>query len=118
MSESEPEILFRYRSRNLHADDIDFIRQTIATNYARGRSHISRLLCAHWDWRQANGKYKEYAAHDLLLRLEEAGHIELPPRLRPKNNLKTVDYSQMPLFIQAAAERANQPVCNTSTAHS
>ena len=93
MSESEPEILFRYRSRNLHAGDIDFIRQTIAANYSRGRSHISRLLCAHRDWRQANGKYKEYAPRDLLLRLEEAGHIELPPRLRPRNNLKAADYS-------------------------
>ena len=100
MSESESEILFRYRARELSAGDIELIRQTIEANYARGRSHISRVLCAQWDWRQANGKYKEYAARDLLLRLEEADHIELPPRLRPKNNLKTVDYSQMPLFIQ------------------
>jgi hypothetical protein len=118
MSESEPEILFRYRSRNLHAGDIDFIRQTIAANYARGRSHISRLLCAHWDWRQANGKYKEYATRDLLLRLEEADHIALPPRLRPKNNLKAADYSQMPLFIQQPLNgRINQfatPVLRTA----
>jgi len=100
MSESEPEILFRYRGRELSAGDIDLIRQTIVANYAHGRSYISRVLCAQWDWRQANGKYKEYAARDLLLRLEEADHIELPPRQRPKNNLKAADYSQMPLFIQ------------------
>lgn len=100
MRGSKPEILFRYRGRELNADDIDLIRQTVSTNHTRGRSHISRVLCAQWGWRQANGKFKEYAARDLLLRLEEAGHVKLPPRLRPKNNCKAFDYSQIPLFIQ------------------
>jgi hypothetical protein len=100
MRGSEPVTVFRYRGRNLSAGDIELIVQTINANYSRGRSHIARLLCAQWDWRQANGKYKEYAGRDLLLRLEEAGHIELPPRLRPKNNLKVADYTQIPLFIQ------------------
>jgi len=100
MRGSEPDTVFRYRGRDLSAGDIDLIVQTINANYSRGRSHIARLLCAQWDWRQANGKYKEYAGRDLLLRLEEAGHIELPPRLRPKNNLKVADYTQIPLFIQ------------------
>jgi hypothetical protein len=59
-------------------------------------------LCGHWDWRQANGKLKEYAARDLLLRLEEAGHLQLPPRQRPKNNLKAPDFSQVPLFVHEA----------------
>ena len=105
MGGSEREILLSYRGRDLSAGDLDLIRQTIIANHCRGRSHISRLLCAHWDWRQANGKYKEYAARDLLLRLEEAGHIVLPPRQRPKNNLKSADYAQMPLFVQQRFSR-------------
>jgi hypothetical protein len=35
-----------------------------------------------------------------LLRLEENGLVELPPRLRPKNNLKRKPLDQIPLFIK------------------
>jgi len=99
MGGSKPAIVLSYRGRDLSAGDLEFIRHTIEAHYSRGRSHIARRLCAHWDWRQANGKHKEYAARDLLLRLEEAGHIELPPRQRPKNNHKSADYAQMPLGV-------------------
>jgi len=53
---------------------------------------------------QPNGKLKEYAARDLLLRLEEKGFIELPPRLRPKNNLKRNTFAQTPLFCNTPLE--------------
>ena len=95
-------IVFRYRCRELNARDIDFIRATIAKHYLKGRSHISRVLCQVWNWLQPNGKLKEYAARDLLLRLEEKGFIELPPRLRPKNNLKRKSFDQIPLFKKQA----------------
>jgi hypothetical protein len=58
------------------------------------------MLCEAWDWVQANGKPKECAARDLLLRLEEQGFVELPPRLRPKNNLKKKSFDQVPLFLR------------------
>lgn len=99
MREDPAAIVFRYRGRDLRSNDIAFIDRSVQAHYARGRSHISRVLCTEWDWRQANGKLKEYAARDLLLRLEEAGHIQLPPRQRPKNNLKAADFSQIPLFV-------------------
>ena len=91
-------IIFRYRSRELVSYDIDFIRSAISKYYSRGRSYISRVLCHHWNWVQPNGKLKEYAARDLLLRLEEKGFVRLPPRLRPKNNLKRNTYAQIPIF--------------------
>ncbi|WP_459873939.1 Druantia anti-phage system protein DruA, partial [Endothiovibrio diazotrophicus] len=100
MEGRDHEIVLRYRGRDLREVDLREIREAIATDYARGRSHIARRLCERWDWRQANGKLKEYAARDLLLRLEEAGHVQLPPRLRPKNNLKPQDFSQSPLFVR------------------
>jgi hypothetical protein len=53
---------------------------------------------------QPNGQFKEYAARDLLLRLEEKGFIELPPRLRPKNNLKQNAFIQIPLFCNTPLE--------------
>ena len=94
-------IVFCYRSRELTQRDVENIRVTIIRHYKRGRSHISRVLCREWNWVQPNGKLKEYAARDLLLRLEEKGFIELPPRLRPKNNLKKKAFAQTPFFKNA-----------------
>lgn len=91
-------IVFRYRGRDLASQDIDFIRSAISEHYSKGRSHISRLLCRAWDWVQPNGKLKEYAARDLLLRLEEEGLVRLPPRLRQKNNVARRSFHQIPLF--------------------
>lgn len=79
--------------------DIRFIQAIISKHYQRGRSYISRRLCEAWQWFQPNGKLKEYAARDLLLRLEEQGFIDLPPRLKPKNNLKRKSFDQVPLFL-------------------
>lgn len=98
------EVVLRYRSRELDLHDIDFIQELISKHYSRGRSHISQLLCEAWDWKQKNGKLKEYAARDLLLRLEEKGFIKLPPRLRPKNNLKKKSFDQIPLFLKEQLE--------------
>ena len=93
------EVVFKYRSRQLGAEDIRLIRSLVSKHYKRGRSYISRALCDTWQWLQPNGQFKEYAARDLLLRLEEKGFIELPPRLRPKNNLKKKSFHQLPLFL-------------------
>jgi hypothetical protein len=68
-------ILFRYRGRDLCAVDIALVRATIAAHYAEGRSFIAQVLCHHWGWCQPNGANKGFAARDLLLRLEEAGHV-------------------------------------------
>lgn len=94
------QVTFRYRGRQLDNEDIQFIQALIGRHYSKGRSHISRTLCEAWQWVQPNGKLKEYAARDLLLRLEEQGFIELPPRLRPKNNLKRKCFDQIPLFLK------------------
>lgn len=104
MAEADTPILFRYRGHDLVAEDLVRIRSTIATDFSRGRSYIARRLCEQWDWRQANGGFKEYAARDLLLRLEEAGHVELPPRQRVKNNHKRPSYERAPAFTA-------QPLC-------
>jgi len=93
-------IVFRYRGRELNTKEISFIRATIHRHYAKGRTHISRLLCKAWQWVQPNGEPKEYAARDLLLRLEEKGFIELPPRIRGNNNLRERSFAQIPFFTR------------------
>jgi hypothetical protein len=99
-------IVYRYRSRELSQKDVNFINATIIQHYSKGRSYISRVLCQHWNWLQPNGKLKEYAARDLLLRLEEKGFIKLPPRLKQKNNLKQKSFAQTPFFN-------NTPLCGS-----
>ena len=103
-------VVFRYRAREFTYQDIEDIRHTVALHASRGRSHISRVLCQQWHWVQPNGKFKEYAARDLLLRLEEQGYIKLPPRLRPKNNLKRKCFAQIPIFNQ-------EPLCGNVGLH-
>lgn len=93
-------VVFRYRARQLDNQDIQFIRALISEHFQRGRSYISQALCEAWQWVQPNGKLKECAARDLLLRLEEQGFIELPARLRPKNNLKKKTFNHVPLFVK------------------
>jgi len=97
-------VVFRYRSRDLRPQNIHFLHTIVAQFYGKGRSGISRVICEAWGWMQPNGKPKEYAARDLLLRLEEKGFIELPPRLRPKNNLKRNAFAQAPLFCKTPLE--------------
>jgi hypothetical protein len=57
------------------------IRQLIEAEGTRGRSHLSNRLCELWNWRQANGRYRQIACRDLLRRLETKGLIQLPPPL-------------------------------------
>lgn len=106
------QVVFRYRSRELTNKDIDFIQSAISLHYNRGRSYISRVLCQEWNWVQPNGNLKEYAARDLLLRLEEKGFIDLPPRLRPKNNLKGKSFEQIPIFAKQPLDRPISRYCD------
>ncbi|MGH8533019.1 MAG: Druantia anti-phage system protein DruA [Gammaproteobacteria bacterium] len=94
-------ILFRYRGRDLKGEDIAWMREAIAAHYARGRSFIAQVLCEHWAWRQPNGAYKGFAARDLLLRLEEAGHVILPPRKAVKNNRAEPRFDHIPRYAES-----------------
>ncbi|MCL5097128.1 MAG: DUF4338 domain-containing protein, partial [Candidatus Omnitrophica bacterium] len=61
--------------------------------------HISNRLCELWDWRQANGRFRQIACRDLLRRLEGRGLIELPPRLRVARRAGYRHRSQAPDFL-------------------
>jgi len=70
------------RRRVIQPTDLALIRQLIEAEGAQGRSHLSNRLCELWDWRQANGRYRQIACRDLLRRLEAKGLIQLPPPLK------------------------------------
>jgi hypothetical protein len=74
------------QGREVRAADIELIRGLLAEHPARGRTPLSVELCRRWDWRNARGQLKDMACRTLLLKLERAGHIRLPPRIRPSSN--------------------------------
>jgi len=74
------------QGRVLSATDIGQIQGLLTEHPEWGRTRLSEELCRQWDWRNALGRPKDMAARTLLLRLERAGHILLPPRQRPSSN--------------------------------
>lgn len=71
--------IYRYRGRNITPIEIEFIRQLISAHPQARRQELSRLLCAAWEWRQANGQPRDMVCRGLLLLLHRAGEIVLPP---------------------------------------
>ena len=74
------------QGRELSAQDIGLIQGLLAEHPDWGRTRLSEELCRRWDWRNARGRIKDMAARTLLLKLERAGHMRLPPRQRPSSN--------------------------------
>jgi hypothetical protein len=81
-------IVFEYRRRQVTSEEVEFIRELIATHPNDSRRSLSKRLCEAWDWRQPNGSLRDMVCRSLMLGLHRAGHIELPPvRCVPPNPL-------------------------------
>lgn len=77
-----------YRGRAIHSEDILYIREMIAAHPGESRRTLSKKLCEAWQWKQANGALRDMVCRSLLLALDRAGHIELPPvKFVPRNPL-------------------------------
>jgi hypothetical protein len=76
------------RKKTIDESDIEQIQATVNEHWAKGRKHISRVLCRQWQWRQPNGQLKDMACREILLTLNRKGLIALPPRLNNANNHK------------------------------
>jgi hypothetical protein len=70
---------FRYRGRKISQEDILYIRARIERHPQESRRTLSTKLCEAWQWRQANGALRDMVCRGLLLMLDRAGQIELPP---------------------------------------
>ena len=53
------------RKRTINEEDIPSIQATVNDHWDKGRTHISKVLCEKWDWRQPNGRLKDMACRDL-----------------------------------------------------
>lgn len=65
---------------SISSSDIQLIQRLMGENPHWHRSKLSQELCLIWNWKAANGHYKDMACRNLLLKLEKRGLITLPPR--------------------------------------
>ncbi len=86
----------RYRGREIRQEDILYIRALIEGHPKESRRKLSVRLCEAWQWRQANGALRDMVCRGMLLMLERAGQITLPPVSYVRHN---------PLVDRARPER-------------
>mgnify|MGYP000178645479 CR=1 FL=1 len=68
--------------------EVAFIEELIGAHPGASRRALSKKLCEAWDWVQPNGELRDMVCRSLMLELDRAELIELPPvRCRPLNNV-------------------------------
>ena len=78
----------KHRGRRITQEDILYIRALIAAHPGESRRRLSTKLCEAWQWKQANGALRDMVCRGMLLMLDRAGQIELPPvKFVPHNPL-------------------------------
>ena len=75
----------RYSGREFAPSDIERIRTLIREHPEANRQRLSYLVCEAFDWRKANGGWKDMSCRVALLRMHREGLLELPPPLRQVN---------------------------------
>ena len=81
------DVKLRYRGREVTTEDIDFLRRLVAENPTASRRELSRRVCDAWEWVQPNGTPCDMVCRGLMLALDRAELIKLPPRrVQPPNN--------------------------------
>src|SRR2546422_8322314 len=76
------DMVLRYRGRVIREPDLAVIRELIERHPTASRRKLSQELCASWNWVQPNGAACDMICRGLMLALERAGHIALPPANR------------------------------------
>lgn len=70
---------WRYRGQEIDPQQIAFLKEFIRAHPTSSRWKLSRQLCEALGWKQANGALRDVVCRGLLLMLERAGVVELPP---------------------------------------
>ncbi|MBN2497028.1 MAG: DUF4338 domain-containing protein, partial [Deltaproteobacteria bacterium] len=68
-----------HRGKRITSADVVFIRDLISKNPQASRRALSQKLCTAWDWVQPNGHPRDAVCRSLLLALQRASQITLPP---------------------------------------
>ena len=126
---------WRYRGREIGSEQIVFLREFIGAHPTSSRWKLSRQLCEALGWKQANGALRDMVCRGLLLMLERAGQIELPPVRRhirgqcrtgrPRPEPVLIDNAPLamplktlgPIEIQPVRRTADEPLFNSLMEH-
>ncbi|HUV96586.1 MAG TPA: DUF4338 domain-containing protein [Acidobacteriaceae bacterium] len=120
----------RYRGREISEEDILYIRALIEQYPKESRRKLSVRVCEAWQWRQANGALRDMVCRGMLLMLERAGQIALPPvsyvrhnplskRARPapvlidKSPIGEPLHKLQPLEFEQVRRTAQEPLFNS-----
>jgi len=123
--------VWRYRGQEIDGEQLAFLREFIRTHSTSSRWKLSRQLCEALGWKQANGALRDMVCRGMLLMLERAGEIELPPVRRhirgqcrtgrPRPEAVLIDTAPLamplkslgPIEIQAVRRTADEPLFNS-----
>jgi hypothetical protein len=125
---------WKYRGRVITAQDLEFIREFIKHHPGLSRRRLSARLCQAWQWKQANGALCDMVCRGLLLMLQRAGEIELPPvrQISPNPFVRRVPPAPVlidqtpltgalgevkPIAIQQVRRTAHEPLFNGLIEH-
>lgn len=126
---------WRYRGQEIGSEQIVFLREFIRTHPASSRWKLSRQLCEALGWKQANGALRDMVCRGLLLMLERAGEIQLPPVRRhirgqcrtgrPRPDAVLIDTAPLemplktlgPVDIHPVRRTADEPLFNSLMEH-
>jgi hypothetical protein len=86
MSTPTPDLSIRYCGRDFTTDQIDQIRRLIASDPARNRAQLSRLVCDKLRWLRPDGRRKDMSCRVAMLRMERDGLVTLPPPEKGNGN--------------------------------
>jgi uncharacterized protein DUF4338 len=90
-----------YRGRMITDDQLSYLRQVIAAHPSASRRTLSKMVCDAWQWRQANGALSDMVCRSLLVMLERAGEIVLPPVKYVRHNPLAKRARPMPRLIDS-----------------
>ena len=77
------------QGRQIGAAELDQVRHLLASHPDWSRRRLSEELATLWNWRNGAGQLKDMATRTLLLKLEQRGWLELPPRrITPSNRMR------------------------------
>jgi hypothetical protein len=71
--------MYRYCGKDWSESDVRRIRELIGASPLALRAELARLVCAAFEWRRPNGKYKLMSCRVAMIRMWRDGLIELPP---------------------------------------
>ena len=116
---------WRYRGQEIGSEQLAFLREFIRAHPTSSRWKLSRQLCDEaLGWKQANGALRDMVCRGLLLMLERAGEIQLPPVRRqirgqcrtgrPRPQALLIDTSPLEMPLQELGPIEMQPVRRTA----